>query len=234
MFLYIVLYMQNVLDFTAFEAGVRFLPLSVLSFFAAAISGRATARVPVSYLMAGGLLLVAGGLLLMHGITIDSKWTTLLGGFILLGTGIGLVNPPLASTAIGVVPPQQSGMASGINTTFRQVGIATGIAALGALFQARVESKLSDALAGTPAAGRAHDLAEAIASGGAKQAIAGAPASARPRIEAAANEAFIAGLNDILLVGVGIALFGAVAAMVLIRQRDFTVAPGAEGAPAAA
>jgi EmrB/QacA subfamily drug resistance transporter len=234
MFLYIVLYLQNVLDYTPFQAGLRFLPLSVLSFFAAAISGRATARVPVSYLMGGGLLLVSGGLLLMHGVTIDSKWTTLLGGFILAGTGIGMVNPPLASTAIGVVPPQQSGMASGINTTFRQVGIATGIAALGALFQARVESKLADALAGTPGAGRAHQLAEAIASGGAKQAIAGAPASARPRIEAAANQAFIAGLNDILLVGTGIAFVGAVAAFVLVRQRDFTVAPGAEGAPAAA
>ena len=55
MFLYLVLYMQNVLDFTPFEAGLRFLPLSLLSFVAAAISGRATARVPVAYLMGGGL-----------------------------------------------------------------------------------------------------------------------------------------------------------------------------------
>ncbi|MEA2445269.1 MAG: hypothetical protein QOJ12_2561 [Thermoleophilales bacterium] len=234
MFLYIVLYIQNVLGYSAFQAGLRFLPLSLLSFVAAAISGRATARVPVRYLMAGGLLLVAGGLLLMHGVTINSKWTTLLGGFILAGVGIGMVNPPLASTAIGVVPPQQSGMASGINTTFRQVGIATGIAALGAIFQARVETKLADALAGTPAASRAHQLAEAIASGGAKQALAGAPPSVRPRIELAANEAFIAGLNDILLVAFGIALVGAVAALLLVRQSDFTVAPGAEGAPAAA
>jgi EmrB/QacA subfamily drug resistance transporter len=234
MFLYIVLYMQNVLNFTAFEAGLRFLPLSVLSFFAAAISGRATARVPVRFLMGGGLLLIAGGLLLMHGVTVDSKWTTLLGGFIVSGTGIGMVNPPLASTAIGVVPPQQSGMASGINTTFRQVGIATGIAALGAIFQARVESKLGDLLAGTPAAGRVHQLAEAIASGGGKQAIGSVPPSVRPRIQEAANEAFIAGLNDILLVGVGIAIVGVVAALVLVRERDFVTAPSAEGAAAAA
>jgi EmrB/QacA subfamily drug resistance transporter len=234
MFLYLVLYMQNVLDFTPFEAGLRFLPLSLLSFVAAAISGRATARVPVAYLMGGGLLLVAGGLLLMHGITIDSKWTTLLGGFILAGIGIGMVNPPLASTAIGVVPPQRSGMASGINTTFRQVGIATGIAALGAIFQARVESKLADALAGTPGASRANQLAEAIASGGAKQAIAGAPPAVRPRIEAAANQAFIAGLNDILLIASVIAFAGAIAALVLVRQRDFVAVAPAEEAPAAA
>jgi hypothetical protein len=48
---------------------------------------------------------------------------------------VGLINPPLASAAIGVVPPERSGMASGANSTFRQVGIATGIAALGAVFQ---------------------------------------------------------------------------------------------------
>ena len=234
MFLYITLYLQNVLDYTALETGWRFLPLSVLAFFAAALSGRLSERLPVRYFMAGGLLCVAGGLLLMHGITIDSEWTALLGGFIICGVGIGLINPPLASTAIGVVRPQQSGMASGINTTFRQVGIATGIAALGAIFQARVESKLMDLLAGTQAAGRSDQLAEAIASGGSKQAIAQTPPQTQGRISDAANQAFISGLNDILLVGVGIAVVGAISALVLVRRRDFVAAPGAEEAPAAA
>jgi hypothetical protein len=127
-------------------------------------------------------------------------------------------------------------MASGINTTFRQVGIATGIAALGAVFQARVESKLDTLLAGTPAASRTHELSEAIASGGAQQAIGGAPPGVRPRIEAAANEAFVSGLNDILLVAAGIAFVGVIAALALVRQRDFVAAPGGapEEAPAAA
>jgi len=234
MFLYITLYMQNVLGYSALETGWRFLPLSVVAFFAAAISGRASERLPVRYLMAGGLLFVAGGLLLMHGVTVDSRWTTLLAGFILSGIGIGLVNPALASTAIGVVRPQQSGMASGINTTFRQVGIATGIAALGAIFQARVESKLLDVLAGTPAADRSDQLAEAIASGGSKQAIASAPPQFQGRITGAANQAFISAFNDILLVGVGIAVVGALCGFVLVRRRDFVAAPAAEGAPAAA
>ena len=236
MFLYITLYMQNVLDYSALETGLRFLPLSLLSFFAAAASGRATERLPVRWFMAGGLLLVAGGLLLMQGVTVDSEWTTLLGGFILAGVGIGMVNPPLASTAIGVVRPQQSGMASGINTTFRQVGIATGIAALGAVFQARVESRLDELVAGTPAAGRTDQLSEAITSGGSDQALAAVPAQFRGRIEAAANDAFISGLNDILLLGVGVAIVGAISALVLIRQRDFAGAEaGAEqAAPAAA
>jgi hypothetical protein len=233
MFLYVTLYMQNVLGYTALETGWRFLPLSLLSFFAAAISGRLSERVPVRFLMAGGLLSVAIGLLLMHGIKIESGWTTLLAGFIFAGVGIGLVNPPLASTAIGVVRPQQSGMASGINTTFRQVGIATGIAALGAIFQARVESKLID-IAPPQFANRADQLAEGIASGGSKQAIAQAPPGARGQITEAANQAFISGFNTILLVGVAIAIAGAISALVLVRRRDFVTAPQAEGAPAAA
>jgi predicted MFS family arabinose efflux permease len=83
------------------------------------------------------MALVGFSLLLMHGITASSSWTTLLPGFIVGGIGIGFVNAPLASTAISVVEPRRAGMASGINNTFRQVGIATGIAGLGAIFQSQ-------------------------------------------------------------------------------------------------
>ena len=80
--------------------------------------------------------------------TVDaaSGWTVLIPGFVLAGAGVGLVNPPLASTAIGVVPAERSGMASGINSTFRQVGIATGIAGLGAVFQHSVSRGTTTAL----------------------------------------------------------------------------------------
>ncbi len=71
----------------------------------------------------------------------NSSWTHLLPGFVVGGIGVGVVNPALASTAVGVVPHNRSGMASGINNTFRQVGIATGIAAYGAIFQHEVSSR---------------------------------------------------------------------------------------------
>jgi EmrB/QacA subfamily drug resistance transporter len=137
MFLYLTLYIQNVLGYSPLEAGVRFLPITVLSFVAAPISGRLSARVPVRALLFVGLALVGTGLLLMSGLKVGSDWTHLLPGFLIAGAGIGMVNPALASSAIGVVAPQRSGMASGINNTFRQVGIATGIAALGAIFQSQ-------------------------------------------------------------------------------------------------
>jgi EmrB/QacA subfamily drug resistance transporter len=142
MFLYITLYMQNVLGYSPLETGVRFLPVSLLSFLAAPIAGKLAERFPVRAFLSTGLALVGLGLLLMSGIDPSDDWTTLLAGFILAGIGIGFVNPPLATAAIGVVEPRRSGAASGINSTFRQVGTAVGIAGLGAILQSRLDHDL--------------------------------------------------------------------------------------------
>ncbi len=130
---YLVIYMQNLLGYSAIETGVRFLPLSLAIFFTAGIAGRLTAKVPTRLLIGPGFALIAVGLLLMRGLAVDSSWTTLLAGLTVAGIGAGLVNVPLASTAVAVVEPARAGMASGVNSTFRQVGIATGVAALGAI-----------------------------------------------------------------------------------------------------
>jgi EmrB/QacA subfamily drug resistance transporter len=134
-FLYLAIYLQNVLHYSPMGAGVRFLPVSLSSFVVAPIAGRLSARMPPRILFGVGMALVGVALLLMHGITHSSHWTTLLAGFIVGGVGVGMVNAPLASVAVSVVPPRQAGMAAGVNNTFRQVGIATGIAGLGAILQ---------------------------------------------------------------------------------------------------
>jgi EmrB/QacA subfamily drug resistance transporter len=152
MFLYIVLYMQNVLGYSPLETGVRFLPISLLSFFAAPLAGKLAERYPVRAFLGAGLALVGVGLVLMSGIQPSDDWTTLLAGFILAGIGIGFINPPLATTAIGVVEARRSGAASGINSTFRQVGTAVGIAGLGAILQSKLSLDLD-----------AHGLATAAA-----------------------------------------------------------------------
>ncbi len=130
---YLVIYMQNLLGYSAIQTGVRFLPLSLAIFFTAAIAGRLSAHVPTRLLIGPGFVLVGIGLLLMRGLAPDSDWTVLLAGLIVAGVGAGFINVPLASTAVAVVEPARAGMASGINSTFRQVGIATGVAALGAV-----------------------------------------------------------------------------------------------------
>jgi EmrB/QacA subfamily drug resistance transporter len=219
MFLYIALYVQNIIGLSPFKTGLVFLPLTVTSFFAAPISGRLSGVVSPRVLFGVGMLLVTAGLLLMHGVTPSSKWTHLLAGFIVAGAGIGFTNPTLASAAIGVVPPERSGMASGINSTFRQVGVATGIAGLGAAFQAQVQSKITDLIANTPAAGSG--IAKQVATGNVKQALAQLPDQARGVAARAAREGFVSGLNHILYIGAGVALFGAICGFTLVRRSDY-------------
>jgi EmrB/QacA subfamily drug resistance transporter len=186
MFLYLTLYLQNILHLSALETGVRFLPLSALSFFAAPLAGRLSGHVPIRALIGAGLALNAIAMWSMSRVSTDSHWTVLLPGFLIGGVGIGLVNAPLATTAVSTVRLERAGMASGINNTFRQVGIATGIAALGAIFSAKAGN------ARTPGA-------------------------------------FVHGLHDILLVGAGVAVVGAIVAAATIRRRDF-VASGPQQA----
>ena len=238
MLLYLTLYLQNVLGFTPFETGVRVLPITLLAFAVAPIAGKLSAVVPVRALMGIGLACAGLGLALMHGVTAGSEWTALLGGFLFVGAGIGIINPVLVSTAVGVVPPARSGMASGINNTFRQLGVATGIAGFGAIFQTKITSSLDSVLAGAaPAAGgpSGTDLARWAATGQAKEVAAAVPPGSRAQVAAAVPDAFVSGLNQVFVVGSALAFAGAVLAVLLIRRRDFVDAePVAEDVPAAA
>ena len=138
MLFYLVLYLQNALHDSPLGTGLRLVFITGGAMITALPAGRLSARVPVRWLIGPGLGLVGLGLLLMRGLGPGTAWTHLIVGFVVAGAGSGLVNAPLASTAIGVVAPQDAGMASGINTTFRQIGIATAIAALGSVFASRL------------------------------------------------------------------------------------------------
>jgi predicted MFS family arabinose efflux permease len=196
MFLYITLFLQEILGYSPLQAGLRFLPISLLAFVAAPIGGRLTGRVPIRLLMGGGLALVAASMALLTLVGPTSSWTALLPGFIVGGIGIGVTNPALATTAISTVPREQAGVGSGVNSTFRQVGIATGIAGLGAIFQ--------------------HQLTGSLGPGA--HTFGGLRSQAVPPI---VHAAFVSALHDILWVGTGIAAAGAVLAFVLVRGRDF-------------
>ena len=160
MFLYITLYLQNILGYSPLQTGVRFIPVTGIGLVLAPLAGRAASRGSPRWFLGVGLALVAAGLFLMHGVAANSTWTVLLPGLILAGAGVGIANPVLAQVAVGVVPPARSGMASGINNTCRQVGIATGIAGLGAVFQHQVQTKAAQLHSHAPQAAK-----EAFASG---------------------------------------------------------------------
>jgi len=222
MLLYLVLYLQDALGFSASGTGVRLLIITAAMFVAATISGRLSSHVPVRWLIGPGLVLVGIGLALMSGLNGTSAWTHLIPGFVVAGVGSGLVNPPLASTAIGVVEPSQAGMASGVNATFRQVGIAVATAALGTIFTSAVQRSLHHGLAAVPAlAGRTGAVASAVQQGDLRGLIASVPPDMRGRVGVAVHSAFAAGVNDLLLVTGAVAVVGGLASLALIRSRDF-------------
>jgi predicted MFS family arabinose efflux permease len=234
MFLYLTLYIQDVLGYSPLQAGLRFLPVTLLSFFVAPVSGRLSVRVPVRLLLGCGMLLVSAGLLAMTAISATSGWTVLVPGFLLAGAGIGLVNPPLASTAIGVVHHTRSGMASGINNTFRQVGIATGIAGLGAVFQHNVVRDTAAALAGSGSGVPLHGLRSALVSGSVSRVAGHLPPGARVALVHAYRTGFTEALTSILEIGAAVAFAGALFAFALVRASDFVASYGpADAEPAA-
>ena len=118
-------------------------------------------------------------------------------------------------------------MAAGINDTFRQVGVAVGVAVWGAIFVAQGASKVSDLTAGTATASGDHprQLVEAASSGSLHQAVAALPPQARHGVEHAAREGFLAGFNDVLTLGGVVCFAGAVLALWLVRERDIEREP---------
>jgi EmrB/QacA subfamily drug resistance transporter len=226
MFLYITLFIQDDLGYSPFAAGLRFLPVSMLSFAVAPVAGKLTGRVHARYMIGTGLLIVAAGCLLMSFIKATSGWTVLLPGFVVAGIGIGMVNPVLASSAVAVVAPERSGMASGVNNTFRQVGIATGIAALGTIFASQIRQRVTASLLSTPA-GRAvatqhgKELETALTSGQVRTRVGHWPASQGHALLDAYRSAFASSVDHLFLVSACIAAAGSVAAFALVRQRDF-------------
>src|SRR3954447_25494789 len=181
MFLYLTIYLQDVLGYSAFETGLRLVVASGAIFVVAAPAGRLTSHVPIRLLIAPGLLLVGGGLLLMRGLDADSSWTALVPGLIMSGVGVGFITPPLASTAVGVVQPQRAGMASGINSTFRQIGIATGIALLGTLFATLLGNEVDAAVRAHPVGISAPTITHALQNGQAERLFTQVAASGSPR-----------------------------------------------------
>jgi EmrB/QacA subfamily drug resistance transporter len=228
MLLYLVLYLQDILGYSALGTGVRLMVISGGIMLTAAVAGRLTSHVPVRLLIGPGLLLVGIGLLLMRGLNDGSQWTHLIPGMIVGGLAVGLVNPPLASTAVGVVAPQRAGMASGINSTFRQVGIATGIALLGTLFSNQVRDSIQHDLVLVPGlAHKATQVASAIGSGQIGKLINRLPPPSGLVLSQLTRAAFTAGLNEILLVAAIIALASGLISLVSIRTRDFANQGGA-------
>jgi EmrB/QacA subfamily drug resistance transporter len=140
--LFLAIYLQEGLSLTPTGTGLRILPLTLVLVVVAPLSGRLTSRLPLRVPLTAGLVLIGAALLLMRAIDAESGWTALLPGLLVGGLAIGVISPALAAAMVSVLPVERSGLASGINNTFRQLGIAIGIAGLGAIFEHNLDPGL--------------------------------------------------------------------------------------------
>jgi EmrB/QacA subfamily drug resistance transporter len=213
-----VSYLQNVLRLSPWQAGLRFMPLTLTIFVIAGISSGFMEKFSPAMLVGFSLFAIAVGLFLVRLVGPTSNWTALLPSMFVTGVGMGLFNPIRASLSIAVAEPAKSGMASGMSETFYQVGTTVGIAAFGAFFQAQVShifntsgtgAALGGHIGGAVAAGSGAQIAEKIHQPG----LTG-------QVLTTARAAFVSGLGDMMTAAAVVAFVGAIIAFGFIRKRD--------------
>ena len=209
---YLSLYTQNTLRYSPVQGGLRLLPMFLASFTVALLTGRLIGRVAMRVLLGAAMAAAALGLATMAQLTATSTWLVLLPGFILAGIGLGITSTGLASAALSAVEPARAGMAAGLTNTLRQLGTATGVAVLGALYASRVATATRHHLAGLAIpASTVHHLAAAVASGAGTRVAPAVPPAARAAVTHAAHAGTASGLNDVLLAAAAFAAVGAIA-----------------------
>lgn len=221
--LFIALYLQGILGYSAFGAGVRVLPLTGALLVGATISGLITNKTSPRLMLFCALFILAIGQCVL-GLMLGSSasWITLVPGMIFIGIGMGMYNPMRAFMAAGVVPEHQVGLSSGISETFQQLGGALGIAALGTIAVDRIRSVVLE----SPARDHLVNLnlsnfASEVASGN----LGGAthlPASDQGIALQLGSSAFVSGFRVISIVGGAFCAVGATLAILMIRDADIT------------
>jgi EmrB/QacA subfamily drug resistance transporter len=219
MFFFIALYMQNILHYSPLQAGLRFLPSTVVLIVMGPVAGRLADRIGPRPLLISGLTLTGTALLWQSFMTAHSGYGFLLPAFVLMGFGMGLTMSPMTTAAMNAVDRTKAGVASGVLSMARMVGGTFGVAVLGAIVAGVGSAKIDERLPQLPAAARQR-LSDSLGAGGVTSG------RAPERIVQATHDAFISALGTGLKLGGGVALLGALVAWALISNRR-PVAPDA-------
>jgi EmrB/QacA subfamily drug resistance transporter len=135
-FFFVSLYMQNVLGYSAVQAGAAFLPMTVLIVLLAPIAGRTSDRFGSRWLMTAGMSLLALQLVLFSQLGVDASFWNLLPALLIGGVGMSLTMTPSAAAATRSVPVDKAGVGSAVLNSARQVGGTMGVAVMGAIIAA--------------------------------------------------------------------------------------------------
>lgn len=231
------IYMQSFLGLDALETGVKLIAFTAMALLFGPLSGALMGKISPKWLVVVSMALLAIGVYSMSFLSKHNdpaEWIVLLPGFIVAGIGSGLINPPISNLAIGTVPVQRAGMASGMSNVARQMGGAFGVALYGAILSSRFTSLVTD---------RIHSLQDDQLSESAKGQAIQAIESAGPIVGSSglagmerdiafqndplfdfyreiARASFVDGTIDIIKIAAAILAIGAVLCLVLIRKKD--------------
>ena len=208
-------YMQSVMGYTAFQSGVRYLPLAATLLVVSPQSAKLAARFGSKVVVAAGLAIVAGGLLLILRMGTDSGYGAVALSLVVLAAGMGLTMAPATESIMGSLPPAQAGVGSAVNDTSREVGGALGVAVLGSVLSSVYGSRMIGLLAGAHLPADAQRVAGHSVTG----AVAVADQIGGPQGRAladAAKAAFVDGLHTTCFVAAGFAMAGALIALTFL------------------
>ena len=198
-------YLQSVQGYSALAAGVRLLPMALVVTVGAALSARISGRLGIKATVGGGILLAAVGLFLLSRVaTVDAPYTSIVLALVIFSAGLGLAMPPATASVMGSVPVNKAGVGSAMNDTTRQLGGALGVAVLGTIMNNVYINQLAtlkdtSRLATVPA-----QAFEAISSSVQGAHVIAHHIGASPiaqTITDTANQAFVSGMTEAMLVG---------------------------------
>ena len=222
-------YLQGVLGLTALETGVRFVPLAIGVIVSAPISAALTGRFGAKVATAFGLFVTAGSLALLATVTVGSGDLLIGSVLAIAGFGLGVAMTPATDAIMGALPKEQAGVGSAVNDTTREIGGAIGVAVLGSVFSAVYSSRMTEVANLLPA-----EIGSVVRDsiGGALAVAGQVGGTSGEAIAAAARSAFVDGMATASLIGMGVAIAGALVALVWLPARA-TASAAPSAAPAA-
>ena len=207
-------YFQFVLGYSPLETGIRFLPTAACMMILAPMSARFVSRFGTKLVVTTGLLGVTVGLASMATLSVHSPyWPDIVWRMALFSSGMALTMAPATTSIMSSLPLEKAGVGSAVNDTTRQVGGALGVAVIGSVLSSVYATKIADFLLGKPVPPTVKSQMEdslgfALAAG---RGISG--------LADTAKQAFVEGMHAGVLVAAGVALLGAIVALVWLPAR---------------
>jgi predicted MFS family arabinose efflux permease len=211
-------YFQFIKGYSAFETGVRLLPVAISIAVASVFGPRMVERVGTTAVVAGGLAVFAGGLAWASTADASTPYLEIATQMLLLGGGLGLTTAPATEAIMGSLSPDKAGVGSAVNDTTRELGGTLGVAIVGSVFASVYSGRLGSASAlQTLPAGVRSTMERSMAA--AYKVIGQLPPGRMGDVRGAVDHAFLDGLQAGSLVCAGIGLAAAVVVAVLLPAR---------------